>query len=809
MTIRNAHAKTCRWLLKDPCYLEWLDPTKLGEHYGFLWIKGKPGAGKSTLMKFILTNARKTSSKAVIAFFFNARGEDLEKSTIGAYRSLLLQLLERIPTLKSIFDSLRLSTLSFSTALKWEIESLKMLIEQAVMGLGEYPVVCFIDALDECEEQQIRDMIQFFEHISELAVSNGIRFRICFSSRHYPHITLDKGLGLVLERQEGHAQDIANYLETELKIGKSKIAQQIRTELRDKASGVFMWVILVTGILNKEHDRGQMHALQKKLKDIPNDLHKLFRDILARDSYNRDRLMLCIQWVLFAKQPLSPEQLYLAILSGIEPEAALEWDPDEVTQDVIRLFILDSSKGLAEVTTSKFKRVQFIHESVRDFLLKENGFSDIWPELGSNLRGQSHERLKQCCLTYMGVDVFTSLGIPEGLPKTSSQQATSFRESAAKMFPFLEYAVHNVLYHANIAEESGVAQKHFLNSFLLPQWVKLDNLFERHEVRRHTEHVTFQYMLAEYNMASLLRVYSSNLSCLHEENERYGCALFAAMATGSQGTFQACIESLGAHRSAENYSYDLYRPKSETELIMDTARRDINYNKKGGILLHAAKLGNDKVLAYLIGLGNLKVDLKDINRRTPLWWASQNGCEVAVKLLLAMDKVAINSEDKEGKTPLYVAVEKGNSAVVTLLLNTDGVAVNSQDKEGKTPLYVAAEKGNNAIVTLLLNTDGVAVNSQDKEGKTPLYAAAGNGNDVTVNLLLEKGADVNARGGKYGNALQAALYWGNEAVIKLLLEKAADVNAQGGEYGNALQAASSRSRGHKEIVKLLREKGAT
>jgi ankyrin repeat protein len=31
---------------------------------------------------------------------------------------------------------------------------------------------------------------------------------------------------------------------------------------------------------------------------------------------------------------------------------------------------------------------------------------------------------------------------------------------------------------------------------------------------------------------------------------------------------------------------------------------------------------------------------------------------------------------------------------------------------------------------------------------------------------------------------------GHEAIVKLLLEKGADVNAQGGLYGNALQAAS-------------------
>jgi hypothetical protein len=36
---------------------------------------------------------------------------------------------------------------------------------------------------------------------------------------------------------------------------------------------------------------------------------------------------------------------------------------------------------------------------------------------------------------------------------------------------------------------------------------------------------------------------------------------------------------------------------------------------------------------------------------------------------------------------------------------------------------------------------------------------------------LEKGADVNAQGGHYGNALQAASDGGHDSVVTLLLEK--------------------------------------
>jgi ankyrin repeat protein len=801
MTIKNAHAKTCRWLLKKSEYLDWLDTDRLREHNGFLWIRGKPGTGKSTLMKFVLAHARKTmAGKAVISFFFNARGEDVEKSTIGTYRSLLLQLFERFPAVQRVFDSLGLSRSSIGPNYQWSIGSLQVALEQAIMLLRDRSVVCFIDALDECEEQQIRDMIQFFERIGELTGSAGIGFRICFSSRHYPHITIRKGLALVLEGQEGHSQDITNYLESELKIGKSKIAQQIRSELQEKASGVFMWVVLVVGILNKEHDRGRVHALRQKLQEIPGDLHDLFRDILTRDTHNKDELVLCIQWVLFAKHPLSLEQLYFAILSGVELEAVSEWNPDEITQDTIRRFILDSSKGLTETTTSKLQKdqkVQFIHESVRDFLLKEDALGNIWPDLRSNLYGQSHERLKQCCLNYMSVDVFAPLEMPESLPKASTQQAAGLRKSATETFPFLEYAVQSVLYHADEAESCGVAQAYFLDNFPLTKWVKLDNLFEKYDVRRHTERVSFLYVLAELNMASLLRARSPGPLCLEVEDERYGCALFAAAATGSKEAVQACIENIEVDQSTWSDDRRQIKQCHDEEAVYKSLGRDFKYSKRKGMLLTAMEIGIATVIAYLIGLEDIEVDQKDPMGRTPLYIAAEKGNNVVVQLLV--DRGAnVNAN------ALSAASLGGHEAVVRLLVDK-GADVNAQGGRHGNALYTASTGGHEAVVRLLVDK-GADVNAQGGGYDNALRAASAGGHEEVVRLLVDKGADVNAQGGRHGNALYAASTGGHEAVVRLLVDEGADVNAQGGRYGNALYAASNG--GHEAVVRLLVDKGA-
>jgi hypothetical protein len=68
-----------------------------------------------------------------------------------------------------------------------------------------------------------------------------------------------------------------------------------------------------------------------------------------------------------------------------------------------------------------------------------------------------------------------------------------------------------------------------------------------------------------------------------------------------------------------------------------------------------------------------------------------------------------------------------------------------------------------------------------KRGEEPasaLYYASFGGLINTVKYLLSQGADVNAQGGEYGNALQAAPDRGHEKVVGLLLDEGADVNAQ-------------------------------
>ncbi|KAH0556941.1 hypothetical protein GP486_005272 [Trichoglossum hirsutum] len=87
-----------------------------------------------------------------------------------------------------------------------------------------------------------------------------------------------------------------------------------------------------------------------------------------------------------------------------------------------------------------------------------------------------------------------------------------------------------------------------------------------------------------------------------------------------------------------------------------------------------------------------------------------------------------------------------------------------------------------------------------------LLVAAEEGHVNAVKRQIDKGVDVNAKGGAYGYALVAAAFHGRKEVVKLLLQHGADTDSPGQRDGPALHAAAAQ--GHLDIVKVLLSRGA-
>lgn len=847
MTIKNAHAKTCKWILQTKEYRDWLDETRLQDHLGFLWIKAKAGAGKSTAMKFLLKQAqtRKSAPRGtVISFFFNARGETLEKSVLGMYRHILFQLLESRAETRHILGVY--NAVGDLDNYQWTVEALRDLLEQAILSLGPDPVLCYVDALDECDENEIRDMIELFENIAQAAIPKGVKFRFCFASRLYPRITMNRNIDLHLVGHEGHEQDIANYIQSNLAIGKSKLAENIRARVKEKASGVFMWVVLVVRMLKEAYDKGNIHALRERLDKIPPKLHELFEDILTRDNESMDAMLLSIQWVLFAETPLSPEELYYAMLSGLPDHnrgIRWQWDPTETTLDTMRNFILTSSKGLAEVTKSRQPKVQFIHESVRDFLLKDNGLSKIWREQVDTFEGRSHDQLKRCCQQYLNIDIFSELSIPEGLPKPKSEDGKELRSKTSSTLPFMKYACQSLLYHADLAQQHGVDQRGFLDSFPLQQWIRTDNLLAQHEVRRHTSRASLLYILAEQNTAHLIKVHPSAADCLREEEglERYGTPFFAAAATWNEAAQQAFIVAMAPLCDYSGLYFLWCRSRQEKNRLPTINERfsrkfeyKVHKNRDGSLwYFHhaltlaeeengylgkflAAKLlqhngANQDVHPDLFGRAFSEKKARELLNDSERHEQEHNWREPLVASPESSDQALVQwpsqklSDSATQRFP--IAVYENETSVIRFVLTLNLVDVNvrfSKLKAGTTALHMAAWMGHLDLVRLLLRKEDIQTNLMSAKGESPLTLAARNRHWSIVHLMINTpGVDVNkTRSGP--SPLSYAAEHGKEDVVRALLDTGCvDIHYRD-QSGRSpvLYAAES---GHRQIVRLLLE----
>ncbi|KAI0968046.1 ankyrin repeat-containing domain protein [Xylaria arbuscula] len=226
-------------------------------------------------------------------------------------------------------------------------------------------------------------------------------------------------------------------------------------------------------------------------------------------------------------------------------------------------------------------------------------------------------------------------------------------------------------------------------------------------------------------------------------------------------------------------------------------------------------------------------------------YAIETGSIEAVHLLLNKGARTNQKSQRQGSA-LQAAVGHSSQAIVELLLSH---SVNANRQHDSVELILKGIKVNHlkyvkllvdhgydtkqcglawavrrswkacgGLVQLLLDS-GTDVNSRSSTGETALYEAAyvAYYGDETFYRLLEKGADINAQGGYYGNALQriceTRVNRGANLVelVELALSKGANINAEGGYYGNALQAACHNATGdgpEGNIVRLLLDKGA-
>lgn len=473
--IEIAAENTCQWILDHPTYQQWH-----ANGQGLLWVKGKPGSGKSTLMKYIVRNAKDIhpdGRNLKISFYFHGRGAELQKSPLGLYRALTRQIGRAYPrtinTLVRKYEDME----GLLTAWSWRAQDLEDAIISDILPalLKISGLTIFIDALDECGEREARQLVRFLTRAHDRSASSPHRLSICFSCRHYPIIAPETCEQIVVEAANG--EDVSKYINQELTrvFSDPKELETLRLEVEQRARHVFLWVILVIPQIIWMNNEGKpICDIIHSIRQIPTELHSLYENLIQQlTERSPERSKQLFQWICFGAHNLDLTHLRVALNFGFtdgdgdgdgnqlanQADRSFTSSLDEFiqTDDQMKKRLRVWSAGLAEL--SQKNRVQLIHQTVQDFLF-DRGFAmldglDRAPL--QKLIGEGHSRLTKSCLFYL---VHWDKSEGHQIASVPAGQLHRIMIEQHKRYELLAYASHRWFQHAADADAAGHDQSY-------------------------------------------------------------------------------------------------------------------------------------------------------------------------------------------------------------------------------------------------------------------------------------------------------------------------------------------------------------
>jgi len=797
---------------------------RVNRRHGLLWIKGKPGAGKSTLVRHVLATDERASHKIVFAsFFFHARGSVLQKSPLGLFRSLLHQILQQVPELllkfSSIFQKRCETQGEIGKKWHWHERDLEDFFKIHVAGAAKtYKMRIYVDALDECGKAAASNLVGYFRRLmNEVAFTNA-SLSICFSCRHYPDVALGKGLEVCIE-DENH-DDIELYIQNTIEnaVEDKETAEVIRDEVVRRSFGNFQWTVLVLSeVVDLCRNGYPLKTIKRRIQAIPSELEELYQEllkgILDEDLPHSLRLM---QWICFALRPLSLKELRFAtIVDANTPYQSIGdcQNAEECgyakTDEQMKKRIRHLSRGLAEAKQHENIWIaQFIHQFVKDYLIR-SGLQILDKHSSETAVGRAHFQLSRSCIRYI-------------VMKEISNQTRPYGQNLKFDFPLLKYAITSWVSHAKEVEKKNMSQDDLLVFFysaskLLQLWIHISQVFEGFTVVAECPllnttllHVASRYCLS--TVVSAILNLDNVEADLKDANDR------TPLSWAAQYGHETIVKLLIERDDVETDSKDEFQrtPLSfaaesghDTIVKLLIERDDVETNSKDNhdqtSLSWAVRYRRETIVKLLIERDDVEINSKDEFQRTPLSFAAESGHDTIVKLLIEQD-VDINWKNDDGRTPLSLTAGKGHETIVKLLIERDNVEINSRDNDGRTPLSWAAAYGHETIVKLLIERDDVETDSKDRHGRTSLSLAAERGHETIVKLLIERDDIETDSKDDYGQtSLSLAAQYGHETIVKLLIERD-DVETDSKDRHGRTSLSLAAERGHETIVKLLIER---
>ena len=383
-------------------FAEWLHSDGI-----MYWIQGKPGSGKSTLVKYVAENFSTVVALAlwrprtkILSHYFWKLGGGEQRTIKGFWCSLAYQILSlsRDRLADDILEEFSHAKLKSATS-DWSLHELEMIC-LAMLRKQNDPVCIFIDGLDEIDEKDgARALKQAVSRIL-LAIPGGVKF--CLASR--PEIQFETWLGNLptLKLHDLTHRDMLQFVEDAMKESQAALkslsestVRQIRERLAIKAEGVFLWLTLATNSVIQgleQHDSEQ--EIFERIDHMPNEIEGLYSEMWTRMNegspiYRKDAARLLNLAVTHTRlnpnHPLPLVGISLATLpeynqvwDRIVKEGVLEKAELRVYCEKTKHMIKVRSAGLLDVLGPPLTgSVIFIHRTAYDYLMDTTDGQEI------------------------------------------------------------------------------------------------------------------------------------------------------------------------------------------------------------------------------------------------------------------------------------------------------------------------------------------------------------------------------------------------------------------------------------------------
>ena len=248
-------------------------------------------------------------------YFYTFRGTQLEATHVNMLRSILRSILEQDEStffhFQHEFRKFQRGNLS-----EWPYDSLKRVLSSFADHPTTKPLYLILDAMDESEEDDRRDIIQLLCKLC--SKDNPCNIKAFLASRplaELQHRIEDSHH--FIRMQDVNKDDIFrfadDFLNRDLKLT-GKILRETRSYIAENAEGVFLWVALIKSELLRFAETGCRDSeILELLKALPLELEALYERMFSRleNGLPRDVQdgIVLFRFIFFALRPLTVEEL--------------------------------------------------------------------------------------------------------------------------------------------------------------------------------------------------------------------------------------------------------------------------------------------------------------------------------------------------------------------------------------------------------------------------------------------------------------------------------------------------------------------